>query len=75
MRQVTTIVGILLIVVGILAFSYQGYTYNKKEEVAKFGDLQITAQTKERVQFPPWFGGLCLAGGIIILIVGQINRK
>lgn len=75
MKSLINIVGVLLIIVGIVVFSYQGFTYNKKEEVAKFGDIQITAQTKERVTFPPILGGLCLAGGIILLIVGQINKK
>ncbi|MBS0286759.1 MAG: DUF3185 domain-containing protein [Proteobacteria bacterium] len=75
MKSIINIVGVLLIIVGITAFVYPGFTYNKKEEVAKLGDFQITAQTKERVKFPPILGGLCLAGGIILLIVGQINKK
>ncbi|MGD9592418.1 MAG: hypothetical protein AB7V32_07855 [Candidatus Berkiella sp.] len=75
MKSVINIMGIILIVVGIVAFSYQGFSYNKKEEVAKFGDLQITAQTKERVSFPPMLGGICLVGGIVLLIVGQITKK
>ncbi len=75
MKSITNIVGVLLILVGIIALTYQGFNYTKKEEVAKFGDLQITAQTKERVYFPPLLGGLCLAGGIVLLIVGAINKK
>lgn len=75
MKSVINIMGIILIVVGIIAFSYQGFSYNKQEQVAKIGDLQITAQTKERVQFPPLLGGLCLVGGIVLLIVGQITKK
>ena len=75
MKSITNIVGILLILVGIIALSYQGFNYTKKEEVAKLGDLQITAQTKERYTFPPLLGGLCLGGGIVLLIVGAINKK
>ena len=75
MKSMTNIVGIILILVGIVALSYQGFNYTKKEEVAKLGDLQITAQTREHVSFPPLLGGLCLAGGIVLLIIGVINKK
>jgi hypothetical protein len=75
MKSLTNIIGILLIIIGIGALSYQGFSYDKEEKVAQFGDLQITAKTKEKVYFPPLLGGLCLVGGIVLLVVGQINKK
>ncbi|MBI2792663.1 MAG: DUF3185 domain-containing protein [Gammaproteobacteria bacterium] len=75
MKSLINIVGVLLIVIGIVALSYQGFSYNKEEKVAQFGDLQITAKTKERVYFPPLLGGLCLVGGVVLLIVGRISKK
>ena len=38
MRQITTIVGIILIIVGIISFGYQGFTYTKNEKIAEIGN-------------------------------------
>ncbi len=75
MKSVINLVAVLLIIIGIGVFTYEGFSYNKNEEVAKFGNIQITAQTKERVSFSPWFGGICLVGGILLLVVGQFTKK
>ncbi len=68
------IVGIILIVVGILAFAYGGYTsYTTKENVAKLGPLEINKHEEHPVPLGPIVGGVCLAGGIILLVGG--NRR
>ena len=71
MKSVTTIVGILLIILGIATFAYQGITYTKHEKVAQIGDLQITADTQKTIYFPPIFGGLSLVAGIVLVVVGR----
>lgn len=63
--------GILLIIVGILVFTYQGFTYTQHEKVAQFGDLKVTADTQKTVYFPPILGGLFFVGGIVLVIVGR----
>jgi uncharacterized membrane protein len=75
MKSVTTTVGIILIVLGILGFAYQQYSYNSQEQVAQFGNIQVTAETKKTVYFPPLLGGGLIAAGVILVIVGNINRK
>ena len=64
------IIGILLIVVGIIALAYGGFTYTKREKVLDIGPIQATAERKETVPFPPILGGLCLVGGIILVVAG-----
>ena len=65
------IVGIILIVVGIIALAYGGFTYTKREKVIDAGPLQGSADKEHTVPFPPVLGGLCLAGGIVLVIVGS----
>jgi uncharacterized membrane protein len=65
------IVGIILIVIGIIALAYGGFTYTKHEKVLDLGPIQATAEHKETVPFPPILGGLCLVGGVILVIVGN----
>jgi hypothetical protein len=62
--------GILLIVFGALALTYQGFTYTRQEKVLDVGPIHATAEKHERVSIPPVLGGLALAGGIALLVFG-----
>ncbi len=67
------IVGIILIAVGIIALAYGGFSYTKREKVIDAGPLQVSADKEKTVPLPPILGGLCLAGGIVLVLAG--NRK
>jgi hypothetical protein len=73
MRSTTSLLGLLLIIGGILALAYQGFTYTKHENVAQIGDLKVTADTQKTVYFPPIFGGIALVAGIVLVVVGRRN--
>ena len=64
------IVGIALIVLGIVAFAYQGITYTSREKIIDIGPLQATAETKKTIPLSPVLGGLALVGGIVLVAVG-----
>ena len=66
----TGIVGILLIIIGIVALAYGGFTYTKREKVLDLGPIQATAEKEHTVPFPPILGGMCLVGGILLVVVG-----
>lgn len=65
-----TLVGIALIVLGIVAFAYQGITYTSREKIIDIGPIQATADTQKTIPLSPLLGGLVLAGGIVLVIVG-----
>jgi uncharacterized membrane protein len=65
-----TLVGIALIVLGIVAFAYQGISYTSREKVIDIGPLQASVDTKKTISLPPIFGGLVLVGGIVLVVVG-----
>jgi hypothetical protein len=69
--RTTTILAILLIALGLVAFGYQGITYTSKEKVVDLGALQVTAETKKTLPLPPIVGALALVGGIALLVLGQ----
>ena len=73
MKSITTLVGIILIIVGIVSLGYQGFTYTQHEKVAQIGDIQVTADTQKTVYFPPILGGASLVAGIILVMVGRRN--
>ena len=65
------IIGSILIVVGIFALAYGGFSYTKREKIIDAGPLQVSADREKTVPLPPILGGLCLAGGIMLVIVGS----
>jgi uncharacterized membrane protein len=67
------IIGIILIAIGIIALAYGGFTYTKREKVIDAGPLQVSADKEKTVPFPPVLGGICLVGGIVLVIFG--NRQ
>lgn len=71
MKSTISIVGIILIVVGIFTLAYQGITYTQQEKIMQIGDLKVTADTQKTVYFPPILGGLALVAGVVLVVVGR----
>lgn len=67
------IIGIILIVIGIVALAYGGFSYTTREKVIDAGPLQVSADKEKTVPLPPVLGALCLVGGIVLVVVG--NKK
>jgi uncharacterized membrane protein len=65
-----TLMGVALIVLGIVAFAYQGITYTSREKIIDIGPLQATAETQKTIPLSPLLGGLALVGGIVLVVVG-----
>jgi uncharacterized membrane protein len=70
-----TIVGIILIALGIVAFAYGGFSYTKREKVLDLGPIQATAEKEHTVPFPPVLGGICLVGGILLIVAGSRQKS
>lgn len=65
------IIGVILIVLGVVAFAYQGITYTTSEKVVDLGPLKIEAKREKTIPLPPVLGGIALVGGIVLLIAGS----
>ena len=60
-------VAIALIVLGIVALAYGGFTYTKSTHDAKIGPLELSVKDKETVNVPVWVGvGAILDGGFLL---------
>ena len=66
--------GIVLIVLGALVLVYQGINYTREKKVLDVGSVHLTAETHERIPLPPILGGLALAGGAILLVMGARSK-
>jgi hypothetical protein len=63
-------VGIVLIVIGAVVLAYQGITYTTREKVLEVGPVEVRKETQKTIPLPPLLGGVALAGGIILVLVG-----
>ncbi|HXT76907.1 MAG TPA: DUF3185 domain-containing protein [Candidatus Eisenbacteria bacterium] len=60
--------GIILLVIGVLALAYQGFTYTTHKKVLDIGPIEATKEERHSVPIPPILGALALIGGIVVLI-------
>lgn len=65
------IVGIILIVVGAIALALGSITYTSHKKIIDMGPVQASAKTRKTVPLPPVLGGVLVAGGIVLVIVGR----
>ena len=63
-------IGIILILLGASALVWQKVSYTARETVVEVGPVNITAETKKTVPLPPILGGMAIAGGVVLIIVG-----
>ena len=66
-----TLIGIILIALGIVAFAYQGISYTTREKVVDLGPIHLTAEKTRTLPLPPIAGALALVGGIVLLVMGS----
>jgi uncharacterized membrane protein YidH (DUF202 family) len=66
-----SIVGVILIAVGVLVLVYQGITYTKRETIVDLGPIQATADRQKTVPLPPIVGIVTIVGGVALLIAGS----
>ena len=68
----TGILGLILIVIGIVVLAYGGFAkFTTKENVAKLGPLEVNKENEHRVPVGPIVGGVCLVGGVLMLVTGR----
>lgn len=67
--KTSTLLAIILIVVGIMAFAYQGFTYTTREKVMDIGPVHVTAERTKTLPLPPIVGTIAVVGGLVLLVV------
>jgi hypothetical protein len=66
------IAAIALIVAGVLALMYGGFSYTKSTTTAKLGPIELSVKDRETVNVPVWAGiAAIVAGGALLLFGGK----
>jgi hypothetical protein len=71
--KTASLVGILLMVLGVIGLAYQGITYTTHKKVLDIGPIQATKEEHKTIPLPPVIGGIALVGGIALLMSGNKN--
>ena len=62
---------IILIVLGIVALTYQGITSTTTEKAFDFGPIQITAERTHTIPMAPVLGVIALVGGVVLFVAAR----
>ncbi len=65
------ILAIAMILGGILALGYGGFTYTKDTNVVKFGPIELSVKEKQTVNVPIWAGIAAVVAGGLLLAFGS----
>jgi hypothetical protein len=66
-----SLVGIVLIVLGLAALVYQGITYTKRDTIVDVGPIHATAEREHTLPLPPIVGIVSVGAGVVLLIAGR----
>lgn len=65
--------GLVLVILGILALVYQGFTYTHERQVLKVGPISAQKKETQTVPIPPILGVVAILGGAGLLVYGSKN--
>jgi len=63
-------IGVILAVLGAAALGWQKLSYTTRDTVVDVGPVKVTAEHKKELPLAPILGGVALAGGVGLIIVG-----
>jgi hypothetical protein len=69
--NITNIIGIILIVLGVVGLIYGGITYTSSKNVVDLGSVQLKVDQKKEIPLSPFFGAGAVAVGVILMLVGR----
>lgn len=74
MKHAGTIVGAILLVLGIGALSHGGFNYSEDHTALKMGPVQVDVEQEKRLNVPVWVGVALTAVGGVLMVVGAGRR-
>jgi hypothetical protein len=66
--------GIILIVLGIVALVYEGFSYSAPHKDAQIGSLVIQHDETHNVYVPPIIGGVLIVAGVAALALSGRSK-
>ncbi|HET8985153.1 MAG TPA: hypothetical protein VFN03_05285 [Trueperaceae bacterium] len=74
MRQLS-IIGVILIVLGIVGFVVQRVSFTQQETALEVGPLEVTTTTERSIPIPDIAAGAAVVAGLVLVFVGSSKRN
>jgi hypothetical protein len=72
--KVGTLVGLILVLLGLVGVVYGGITYTRHREVAHVGPVQVTASEERTIPISPIVGGVAIIAGVALIMAVRRAR-
>lgn len=72
--KAATIIGILLIVIGIIGYATGGLSFTHRKTDVDLGSVQISHKTQDTLPLSPIFSTISLLAGIGLVVVGARTK-
>ena len=69
-----TIIGIVLVLLGIIGFATGGISFTHKKKVADLGSVQISHKTQDTLPISPILSTISLIAGVGLVVVGARSK-
>lgn len=69
--KLATIIGAILLVLGVVGFVAGGISYTTNEQVVDMGPIEVEAEQKKSFPSTPLASGIALLSGAALVYVGQ----
>ena len=60
-------IGLALIVIGLVALIWGGFSWTRQKKVLDIGPIEATTEKHETIPLPPLVGVIALIGGIVLV--------
>jgi hypothetical protein len=61
------LLGLMLVVLGVAAMAYQGFSFTTEETILQIGALKATAEVEKEIAIPNIVAVISIVAGIIII--------
>jgi hypothetical protein len=69
-----TIIGIVLVVIGIIGFATGGLSFTHEKKVVDLGSVEISRKTQDTLPLSPIFSTVSLIVGLGLVVVGVRSK-
>ena len=67
--------GVILLVAGIIMTVFTGFTVITRKEVVDLGSIEINKEKRTPLYWSPLAGGVLMAAGVVILLIGVKEKR
>lgn len=69
--NIMTIIGLILVVLGVAGLIYGGISYTSSKEVVDLGSVHLKVDEKHEIPLSPIAGAAAVGVGVILIIFGR----